>query len=114
MSAKNAPERIYRYAYGMHMDGTTDVAWSITPAGRDSVEYVRADLIPRWVSVEEELPEKGDIRTFFVQMIDDENGGTDFAVACFVHSVFLKPFSNKTVTHYLSNVPPIPNTEGKT
>ena len=54
----NAPETLLPEKIGVYADGA-DLRLKLTDILAHGVtRYIRSDLIPRWVSVEDELPEK--------------------------------------------------------
>jgi hypothetical protein len=96
-----APERIYQ-------DPTQADHYSVRFLQTD-IEYIRSDLIPTWVSVEEELPEA---QGMYFAYITDENGARDPVAAYFGGKEFLDfPQAGHKITHWLKGVPPLPTKE---
>jgi hypothetical protein len=89
---EKAPPKIYlpRFATGK----LTGQFWLNNNPG--DVEYIRADLMPRWVSVKEELPQESTIN---LCLVDGVFRTVDF---------YLGNFGGKGITHWLKNTPPIP------
>ena len=101
----NTPERIFiGYDY---QNGHKAHLWSRRVG---DVEFIRADLVPRWVPVSKRLPGKNDAVPVSV-----ENGRWSalrwIAIAHWVGEYWVFEDDMKvegTVTHWLSNVPEIP------
>jgi len=88
----NTPERIYvDSGEAPYLDNRLH-SWD--------VEYIRADLFPRWVSVKERLPEKDGSYLVIIQ------GCSGFAP--WEWDGVNWENGEKAVTHWLDSVPPLP------
>ena len=58
MSESKMPDRVY-LGYGPFIarDGSSILSVSIEKMGYHQTEYIRADLVPKWIPVSERLPE---------------------------------------------------------
>ena len=103
----NAPETLLPEKIGVYADGA-DLRLKLTDILAHGVtRYIRSDLIPRWVSVEDELPEKNG--TYFCL----RNGvgqclGAWFIPLGSVEASYGGYFGDAEITHWLKGVPPIP------
>jgi hypothetical protein len=100
----NAPNRIYIHPVAFPNPGLE------TRTDKNDIEYIHSDLIPRWVSVEDELPEKNG--TYFCL----RNGvgqclGAWFIPLGSVEASYGGYFGDAEITHWLKGVPPIPKEE---
>ena len=73
----------------------------------ESVEYIRSDLIPRWVSGE--IPPRDEGEEFFVLYEIKDGGGQGFmGTAEFAQGQWFTPTAHMKVMYWLENAPPYP------
>lgn len=99
-----APEKIYidsqAEAFSIHR-----FEFMLFGSPPSEIEYVRSDLLPRWVPVEEALPTK---QGYYWAAISSRQGKQSIAGEVWYDPEKGLFMSSSPVTHWLSNVPPTP------
>ena len=78
----------------------------------NDIEYLRSDLLPRWVSVKQRLPETATLT--MVRVIQTPKNPDNVGVPVMDFDSYKDEhwsFWGKRITHWLDSVPPIPKEE---